>query len=37
MQAIDLMNNHVDNSKKNSGRGRGRGRGSGSEGASLSW
>jgi hypothetical protein len=35
MQAIDLMNNHVDNSKKNSRRRRGKR--SGSEGASPSW
>jgi hypothetical protein len=31
------MNNHVDNSRKNSTRGRGRGRGSGSEEADPSW
>jgi hypothetical protein len=36
MEAIDLMNNHVNNSRKNSTRGRGRGRGSGSEGAGPS-
>jgi len=37
MEAIDFMNNHVDNSRKNSTRGRGRGKGSGNEGANPSW
>jgi hypothetical protein len=39
MEAINLMNNHVNNSRKNPtrGRGRGRGSGSGSEGAGPSW
>jgi hypothetical protein len=35
MEAIDFMNNHVDNSRKNLARGRGRG--NGNEGVDLSW